>query len=199
MNSLGSKSSSIAWADSNVGHSIDYFRSGNVTVDRNTVDHKYDKTELIRGKMDFIRHKLDDDVTHVKQSAKTLSNWKYYVKKYPWVCLGAAAAVGYLVVPRKLQIQTPDAKTLEKLARKNRLVVENKPKAQAQSGAIGAAFTFLSGLALRTAAAHVGSHLASVVNQKQNSDSRAQETADSANHSVVETSDVLRSRPTYPK
>ena len=78
--------------------------------------------------MAYIRHELDDDVDEIRESAQTLADWHYYVKNYPWACVGVAAALGYLVVPRKLTIERPDPKSLEKLARNNHLVVEHQSK-----------------------------------------------------------------------
>ncbi|QDU09821.1 hypothetical protein [Gimesia aquarii] len=121
---------------------------------------KLERAEQIRQTMREIRHDLDDDVQQVKQSAHKLTSWRYYIKNHPWACVGVAAAIGYLVVPKKLNIQSLDAKTIEKLAKKNRLVVEHKPKAQAKNNLIRGAFTFLSGLALRTATAQIVQQLA---------------------------------------
>tara|TARA_R110002095_G_scaffold215072_1_gene208410 strand:- start:1056 stop:1481 length:426 start_codon:yes stop_codon:yes gene_type:complete len=109
-----------------------------------------------------IRSDLDNDVHQLKQSASKLTNWRHYIKNHSWACVGVAAAIGYLVVPRKLNLQSVDAKTIEKLAGKNRLVVEHNSKSQAKKSLIRGAFTFLSGLALRTAAAQIIQQLATV-------------------------------------
>lgn len=127
-------------------------------------DHsEFDRAQQIRRRMASIRRELDDDMVHVEQSARTLLNWRYYTDTYPWACVAVAAAVGYLVVPRKLEIHSPDPKTLEKLARRKHLVVEQKPKAEAKGGLIGSAFSFVSGLVLRTAMAQLGHQLASMM------------------------------------
>jgi len=126
---------------------------------------KHDRAEQIRRSMKEIRRDLDDDVHHVKQSANTLTNWRYYIKNHPWACVGVATAIGYFVVPRKMNIQNIDAKTIEKLARKNRLVVEHKPKAQAKNGLMRGAFTFLTGLALKAATAQMIQQFAAVMDK----------------------------------
>lgn len=62
--------------------------------------------------------------------------------------LGAAAAIGYLVVPRRIPVIAPDAKMLEKLARKHRVVLETNPKPRPK-GVVGGVFNFLSHFLLR--------------------------------------------------
>lgn len=124
---------------------------------------KLNRAEQIRRTMAYIRRELDVDVADVEQSARTLLNWRYYTQNYPWACLAVASAVGYLVVPRKLEIHSPDPKTLEKLARDRHLVVEQKPKAEAKGGLIGTAFSFISGLVLKTAMTQLGHQVASMM------------------------------------
>ena len=36
----------------------------------------------------------------VSAGARTMVDWKHYVKTYPWVCLGTVAALGFLIVPK---------------------------------------------------------------------------------------------------
>jgi hypothetical protein len=130
---------------------------------------KLDRAKQIRRTMARIRRELDEDVGEVEQSARTLLNWRYYTQNYPWACVAAAGAIGYLVVPRKLEIHSPDPKTLEKLARKRHLVVEQNPKAEAKGGVVGAAFSFISGLVLKTAMAQIGVQLASMMQPQKES------------------------------
>ena len=127
-----------------------------------------DQAEQIRRQMAFIRRELTEDVDELQESAQTLLNWHYYVNNYPWACMGVAAAIGYLVVPRKLEIHRPDPKTLEKLARDKHLVIEQKPEAQAKGGLIGTAFSFVSGLLFKTAMAQLGHQLADAMDQRFN-------------------------------
>ena len=122
-----------------------------------------DRGTQIRKTMEYIRGELDKDLGKVQTSAKTLLDWHYYIRNYPWACLGGAALIGYLMVPRKLEIKAPDAETLEKLARKHHLVVESKPKAEKKSGLLAGAFSFLSGLVMKTAMVHVGNQLAEMM------------------------------------
>jgi len=121
---------------------------------------KRDRAGQIRSTMARIRNELDQEIGEVEQSARTLLNWRYYTKHHSWACLAAAVAVGYLVVPRKLEIGSPDPETLEKLARKRHLVVEQRPKEEAKGGLVGSAFSLISGLVLKTAMTQFGHQLA---------------------------------------
>lgn len=72
--------------------------------------------EDIRRQMAEIRRGLPDDVESVVQRARTLADWRYYIRNYPWLCMAAAAAAGYLVVPRRRNSGRPDPKTLAEKA-----------------------------------------------------------------------------------
>ncbi|QDT90236.1 hypothetical protein [Gimesia algae] len=128
------------------------------------------RAEEIRRTMHEIRRELDDDVYHIKQSASKLTDWQYYIRHYPWACVGAAAAFGFLIVPRKLKVSNPYTEELLKLAKKKRLVINKEAEDaddDAKTGVVRTAFTFLSGLAMRAAAAQVARHLTSILSQEQ--------------------------------
>lgn len=114
-----------------------------------------ERADNIRRKMNSVRYELDEEVQQVKQSAHQLTDWRYYVRKHPWACLGVATAIGFLVVPRKRHAPSVDTKTIEKLIKKNQMVAKHQPQEQEKSSLVRGAFTFLSGLAFRTATAHL--------------------------------------------
>ena len=51
--------------------------------------------------MALIRRDLHEDVKGVVEGAEAATDWRRYVRSYPWACTAAALAVGYLIVPRK--------------------------------------------------------------------------------------------------
>ncbi len=122
---------------------------------------KSDRAAQIRHTMKLLRQEIDHDIYQVKRSASALTKWQYYIKKYPWASIGVAAAIGYLLVPKKQVFQGPDTKTLEKLIRKHRPVLEKNPKDETKHGVMRTAFTFMAGLALKAATAQIIHHLAS--------------------------------------
>ena len=52
-----------------------------------------------------IRHELHEDVQGVVKGAEAATDWRRYVKNYPWVTLGLAFGIGYLIVPKRQQSQ----------------------------------------------------------------------------------------------
>lgn len=110
----------------------------------------------IQRQMSQIRCDLHEDVRGIVENARVISDWKYYVRRYPWACMTGAAALGYLVVPRRLEIVRPDPDTLAELAKTNRLVVNPQPQAKPRGGAVASLFTFLANTFVRAAMGYVG-------------------------------------------
>ena len=78
----------------------------------------------VRVRMQGIRCEIDQDLEDVSASAHRIVDWKHYVKTYPWVCLGTAAALGFLIVPKRSTTRYVDLATLTKAARTGHPVVE---------------------------------------------------------------------------
>lgn len=122
--------------------------------------------EEICRKMADVREVLDEDVKNIAQSAKVMSDWTYYVKQYPWATVGIAATLGYLVVPNKVFLTSPSADQLEKLAKRNKLVVKADPEPQAQKGIVGAVFSLIASMAVRGVMAYLGQQVGKVAGYK---------------------------------
>ncbi len=71
-------------------------------------------------------------------------------------------AAGYLMVPSRYEIRSPDADALTKLAKRHRLVVEANPTATARTSMVGSAATFVGQLLLRQALAMAGQRLSAM-------------------------------------
>jgi hypothetical protein len=69
----------------------------------------------IQRQMRRVRAELGDDVQDLVASAQVMADWHSYVRAYPWLCVGAAAVAGYLIVPARTRFAQPDAATLQKL------------------------------------------------------------------------------------
>jgi hypothetical protein len=106
----------------------------------------------IQKQMRELRADLREDVQDVVVSAHKMTDIANYVRAYPWLCVGAALAAGYLIVPQRAVVLRPDAEALVELARKHQLVVktsEGSPKKK-RGGLLGqllslAAATLLQG------------------------------------------------------
>lgn len=120
-------------------------------------------TADISRQMEDVRSDLGDDVEELVESARTLTDWRHYVKQFPWACVGGAMALGFFIVPKRIELISPDADALEQLAKRNKLVVKSNPKPQAKSGVSGALFTFLATSLGRGAMAYVGHNIGKVL------------------------------------
>lgn len=55
----------------------------------------------IQHEMQQVRDHLGTDVRNLARQAREATDWRHYVRRYPWICLGVAAATGYLIVPQR--------------------------------------------------------------------------------------------------
>ncbi|QDT01106.1 hypothetical protein [Adhaeretor mobilis] len=97
------------------------------------MDKKTNADEL-RERMSTLRRELHADFEQVGQQVRDRTDWRYYVRRYPWLVAGAATVVGYALVPRPIRKIVPDAATLARLAKQEKLVVAPKSKASRTSG-----------------------------------------------------------------
>src|SRR3972149_4404967 len=74
----------------------------------NSKDEAHDVVE----RMAALRRELDNDVEHVAESARAMTDWTYYVRRFPWAAVGVAAVVGYPLLPRQQTTRTPTAAQL---------------------------------------------------------------------------------------
>ena len=61
----------------------------------------------IQRRMAQIRRDLHEDVREVVKGAQSLTDWRSQVRSHPWLALGAAAALGYFVVPKRNPAPAP--------------------------------------------------------------------------------------------
>jgi hypothetical protein len=73
--------------------------------------------EIVR-RMQEVRRDMGDDVKGIVETAKTLSDWRYYVKNHPWACIGLAVGLGFVVAPRRRPKPGPDTQELIALLKK---------------------------------------------------------------------------------
>ncbi len=106
------------------------------------------EAEQIRQEMRQVRSELRSDVDEIVAGARVLADWKHYVRRYPWICVGAAAAAGFFVVPWRPVVIKPSQQDLIELAKQHKLFVDAKPQPARQPGLLGS----LAGMALGTVA-----------------------------------------------
>lgn len=84
--------------------------------------------DSIRQRMREVRCELGEDVEEFVESARTMTDWHYYFERYPWICIGAAFALGYVVVPGRRPIINLDADAVLELAKKKQFVITPEKK-----------------------------------------------------------------------
>jgi hypothetical protein len=101
--------------------------------------HNSPETKAIRQRMEEVRCDLDEDVQEIVEGARHMREWRTYVRSYPWVSLGTALAVGYLIVPRVLRVK-PDARMVAELAKQSRQLATSKLSPQGKTRKVLLAF-----------------------------------------------------------
>lgn len=134
----------------------------------------------IRRRMAQIRQRLHQDMQGVVAGAEAASDWKHYVRLYPWASLAACFAAGFLIVPRKRRSVTRTAqKAAEAAVAKVTEVAEangtGKIAAKASSSAeeakkkgwIGALIGLASPLVVRAAQSYALGYVETWIAQQQ--------------------------------
>jgi hypothetical protein len=57
--------------------------------------------EEIQQRMAAVRRELEQQVAGVFTNARTLADWRHHFREHPLLVCGAAAAIGFLVVPQR--------------------------------------------------------------------------------------------------
>jgi hypothetical protein len=128
----------------------------------------------IQRQMREVRAELRDDVKELMTSAQEMRDWTRYVRAYPWLCVGLAAAAGYVLVPARPLVVQPDPDALFRLAKEHKLVMkpEDGPVEKRKGGLIAkllsvAMATALQG-GLRLASQHITEAMAHGYKQHSN-------------------------------
>lgn len=125
-----------------------------------------DEPEQLQHQMAEIRLRWHEDVEEFVKSMRRATSWRHHVRRHPWLSVAGAAALGYLAVPQKLMVMSPDAKQLEKLAKKERIVVTSNPKDHAKRGVGSMVMALLSGAVVRGITATIGKYAAGILDGK---------------------------------
>lgn len=110
--------------------------------------------DTVRARMQQLRGEIDGDMEDMAATARSMVDWKHYVKTYPWLCLGTAVALGFLIVPKRSRAIRPDLATLTELARTGHLVV--KPAPTVTRGLVDSLLATVANIAVRKATAYLG-------------------------------------------
>jgi len=119
-----------------------------------SVMHNSHDTKAIRQRMEEVRCDLDKDVQGIVEGARDMRDWRSYVRTYPGVCLGAAVALGCMIVPRRHLAMQPDAEALAELAKQSRLAATSDLPSKGTTR--GILLAFVGNLVLRGVASYGG-------------------------------------------
>ncbi len=120
----------------------------------------------IRQRMSVIRRHIGEDVDGIVQNAQQLTDWHHYVRTFPWISVASAAAVGFIAVPRRLEVVRPKAGEIARLAKRERLVVTNQPASEARSSLASTAMTLIGSALLRGAAGYIATNIGSLIGKQ---------------------------------
>jgi hypothetical protein len=105
----------------------------------------------IRKRMAQIRRDLHEDVKGVVEGAEAATDWRRFIRNYPWASMGVAVFAGYLIVPRKHRATTTIQMAPAEIAR---AVAPEPPKpteAKKGKGLLGTVFGLVAPFAFKAA------------------------------------------------
>ena len=104
-------------------------------------------TEIQR-RMAQIRREMHEDVREAVKGAQSLTDWRSQVRNHPWAALGAAAVLGYLIVPKRHPAPAPAIVAVAPAAAAPAVA---EPPRKKRWGLIGSAIGLLAPIAVRAA------------------------------------------------
>jgi hypothetical protein len=85
--------------------------------------------EELRSQMAVLRASLGHELQHTVSGLRTMVDWREFVRRHPWACLGAAALAGFAMIPTKSTVVVQaDANSIANFARGKALRVNTTPK-----------------------------------------------------------------------
>jgi hypothetical protein len=110
-------------------------------------------------RMAELRREMVHDVEHVAESAKAMTDWTFYVRRFPWATVGLAAAAGFLLVPRKKTTVTATPEQLAALAQSKEFVAAATSQLKPPQSVLKGLAATLAAMAARAAVSYVTEQL----------------------------------------
>jgi hypothetical protein len=122
-----------------------------------------------------------------------MTDWTFYVRRFPWAVAALAAAAGFLLIPKRKQVIKPDPEMLAEMVKKHQVKVQQVTQTPQQAGffkpLLLAAFTW----AARTAVNYAVEQVKNGAFQKQGSPGQSQ--AQSSQHTQSRESEHEQHQP----
>jgi hypothetical protein len=131
-----------------------------------------DDSDWLREQMARVRSHLANDVGEVVEQAKELTDWRTHVRRHPWLCAGAAAAVGFMVVPTRRHKQ-PEPQDVSHVQAALASGTGNQAKARRASGTMQALVNLAAGIAFRSLMSVATNQLQNIVVSRANHPARS--------------------------
>jgi len=123
------------------------------------------RAEQLRQEMRCIRRGLGENVEELVVQAERLMDWRYYVHRYPWASIGAAAFLGFFLVPGRSVVLPADEQTISKLL--ENLPAAARPTEKKKQSLIGGLITMGAGLLGRAALGYATQQVQRMMAQPQ--------------------------------
>lgn len=122
-----------------------------------------------------VRRDLDHDVREVSRGARTMIDWKFYARKFPWAIASAALVAGYMLVPKRKAVIKPDPEMIQELVRQKKIKVESVTRHPDKAGMMKS--LLLAGLtyAVKTGAQYMAQQMAAGAQQRSKTRASAED------------------------
>jgi len=118
-----------------------------------------------------IRRELHEDVQEVVAGAEAVADWRRYIRMYPWVAVGLAAATGYLIVPKRRRSVPRDVARQADVAEVREVIKQERERQpeekKRRKSLIAAGLGMLAPLAWRAAQNYAMGYLEQWIAQQQ--------------------------------
>jgi hypothetical protein len=130
------------------------------------------ESDEIRHRMAEIRRDMHLEIQEVVAGAEAVTDWRRYIRMYPWTAVGFAVATGYLIVPRRSRRVPRDVARTSDVAVRQMLETEQEPAPDAAGktavrSLVDAAVGMLGPLAWRVAQNYALAYLEQWIAQQQ--------------------------------
>ena len=95
-------------------------------------------SSALQWQMQRIRGKLVEHADEALQRTRRTFDWRHFVAKHPWSSLGAAAALGFFLVPRHACAKSANTETVTEAVDRVARAVQPSPLAGVVSGVLSA-------------------------------------------------------------
>jgi hypothetical protein len=121
-----------------------------------------DPADLQR-RMAQVRQDLEHNSARLKENAQTLADWRYYVRRYPWLTVAVAGTIGFMLVPKRAKPAPSSVEALAQLAREHGYVLQGTSDKARSNGLFTGLASMIGKTLLRSGSAYVAGQLGQIL------------------------------------